>query len=133
MPAYVFDKKTNELVKVAGNAANADLKDVDLTSKVVLSPKLTSAKCSVTRYGNVVMVYGRIEVNTKMVRDDEILSGLPPLKEDFMYFDAVLFDHTPDVPAGYVRLNYDGRIVANNDIEAGLYRFSMTYITSDEM
>ena len=120
-------------MKVAGNAANADLKNVDLTSKVVLSPKLTSAKYNVTRYGNVVMVYGRIEVNTKMVRDDEILSGLPPLKEDFMYFDAVLFDHTPDAPAGYVRLNYDGRIVANNDIEAGLYRFSMTYITSDEM
>lgn len=67
MPAYVFDKKTNKLVKVAGNAANADLKNVDLTSKVVLSPKLTSEKCSVTRYGNV-------------------------------------------------RLNYDGRIVANNDI-----------------
>ena len=65
MPAYVFDKKTNELVKVAGNAANADLKDVDLTSKVVLSPKLTSAKYNVTRYGNVVMVYGRINVNTK--------------------------------------------------------------------
>lgn len=77
MPAYFFDKKTNKLVKVAGNAANAD-------SKVVLSPKLTSEKCSVTRYGNV-------------------------------------------------RLNYDGRIVANNDIETGLYRFSMTYITSDEM
>lgn len=133
MPAYVYDKKTNELVKVAGNSANADLKNVDLTSKVVLSPKLTSAKCSVTRYGNVVMVYGRIEVNTKMVRDDEILSGLPPLKEGFMYFDAVLFDHTPASPAGYVRLNYDGRIVANNDIEPGLYRFSMTYITNDEM
>lgn len=49
MPAYVYDKKTNELVKVAGNAANADLKNVDLTSKVVLSPKLTSEKCSVTR------------------------------------------------------------------------------------
>ena len=79
------------------------------------------------------MVYGRIEVNTKMVRDDEIFSGLPPLKEDFMYFDAVLFDHTSDAPAGYVRLNYDGRIVANNDIETGLYRFSMTYITNDEM
>ena len=47
MPAYVFDKKTNELVKVAGNAANADLKNVDLTSKVVLSPKLTSAKYNV--------------------------------------------------------------------------------------
>ena len=84
MPAYVFDKKTNKLVKVAGNAANADLKNVDLTSKVVLSPKLTSEKCSVTRYGNV-------------------------------------------------RLNYDGRIVANNDIETGLYRFSMTHITSDEV
>lgn len=133
MPAYVFDKKTNELVKVAGNAANADLKDVDLTSKVVLSPKLTSAKYNITRYGNVVMVYGRIDVNTKMVKDDEICSGLPPLKENFMYFDAVLFDHTPDVPAGYVRLNYDGKIIANNDIETGLYRFSMTYITSDEM
>ena len=133
MPAYVFDKKTNELVKVAGNAANADLKDVDLTSKVVLSPKLTSAKYNITRYGNVVMVYGRIDVNTKMVKDDEIFSGLPPLKENFMYFDAVLFDHTPDVPAGYVRLNYDGKIIANNDIETGLYRFSMTYITSDEM
>ena len=133
MPAYVFDKKTNELVKVAGNTANADLKNVDLSSKVVLSPKLTSAKCSVTRYGNVVMVYGRIDVNTKMVKDDEIFSGLPPLKEDFMYFDAVLFDHTPDNPAGYVRLKYDGRIIADNDIETGLYRFSMTYITSDKM
>lgn len=49
MPAYVFDKETNELVKVTGNAANADLKNEDLTSKVVLSPKLTSEKCSVTR------------------------------------------------------------------------------------
>ena len=86
MPAYVYDKKTNELVKVAGNAGN-----------------------------------------------DEIFSGLPPLKEDFMYFDSVLFDHIPDAQAGYVRLNYDGRIVANNDIETGLYRFSMTYITNDEM
>ena len=133
MPAYVFDKKTNELVKVAGNAVNADLKNVDLTSKVVLSPKLTSEKCNVTRYGNVVMVYVRIDVTTKMVKDDEIISGLPPLKENFMYFDAVLFNHTPDNSAGYVRLNYDGRIVANNDIETGLYRFSMTYITNDEM
>lgn len=67
------------------------------------------------------------------ITDDEIISGLPPLKEDFMCFDAVLFDHTPDAPAGYVRLNYDGRIVANNDVETGLYRFSMTYITNDEM
>lgn len=32
MPAYVFDKKTNELVKVAGNAANADLKDMNVYS-----------------------------------------------------------------------------------------------------
>lgn len=32
MPAYVFDKKTNELVKVAGNAANADLKDLNIYS-----------------------------------------------------------------------------------------------------
>lgn len=72
------------------------------------------------------MVYGRIDVNTKMVKDDEIFSGLPPLKEDFMHFDAVLFDHTP-------RLNYDGKIVANNDVDTGLYRFSMTYITNDEM
>ena len=32
MPAYVFDKKTNKLVKVAGNAANADLKDMNVYS-----------------------------------------------------------------------------------------------------
>ena len=32
MPAYVFDKKTNELVKVAGNAANADLRDMNVYS-----------------------------------------------------------------------------------------------------
>ena len=32
MPAYVFDKKTNELVKVAGNAANTDLKDMNIYS-----------------------------------------------------------------------------------------------------
>ena len=32
MPAYVYDKKTNELVKVAGNAANADLKDMNVYS-----------------------------------------------------------------------------------------------------
>lgn len=32
MPAYVFDKETNELVKVAGNAANADLKDMNVYS-----------------------------------------------------------------------------------------------------
>lgn len=32
MPAYVFDKKTNELVKVAGNAANAELKDMNVYS-----------------------------------------------------------------------------------------------------
>ena len=32
MPAYVFDKKTNELVKVAGNATNADLKDMNVYS-----------------------------------------------------------------------------------------------------
>ena len=32
MPAYVFDKKTNELVKVAGNAVNADLKDMNVYS-----------------------------------------------------------------------------------------------------
>lgn len=32
MPAYVFDKKTNELVKIAGNAANADLKDMNVYS-----------------------------------------------------------------------------------------------------
>ena len=32
MPAYVFDKKTNELVKVAGNAANADMKDMNVYS-----------------------------------------------------------------------------------------------------
>lgn len=32
MPAYVYDKKTNELVKIAGNAANADLKDMNVYS-----------------------------------------------------------------------------------------------------
>lgn len=32
MPAYVFDKKTNKFVKVAGNAANADLKDMNVYS-----------------------------------------------------------------------------------------------------
>ena len=32
MPAYVFDKKTNKLVKVAGNAANADLKNMNVYS-----------------------------------------------------------------------------------------------------
>lgn len=28
--AVSYDKKTNELVKVAGNAANADLKDMNV-------------------------------------------------------------------------------------------------------
>ena len=127
--------KVNEdgsLSEVASNGGGL-IKNVDLTSQVVLSPKLTPERHRVTRYGNVVMVNGRINVNTKMVKDDEIFSGLPPLKESFMYFDAVLFDHTPDIPVGYVRLNYDGKIVADNAIETGLYRFSITYITSDEM
>lgn len=32
MPAYVYDKKSNELVKVAGNAVKADLKDMNVYS-----------------------------------------------------------------------------------------------------
>ena len=106
-------------------------KNIDLTSKVVISPNLTPEHHRVIRNNNVVMVTGRIKVDTALVKDDIIFSGLPKLQETSMYLDAALFDHIPDIASGYVRLNSDGSIVADNAIQPGLYRFSLCYITTD--
>ena len=122
-------------VQGAIDKVNANLgelsKNIDLTSKVVISPNLTPEHHRVIRNNNVVMVTGRIKVDTALVKDDIIFSGLPKLQETSMYLDAALFDHTPDIASGYVRLNSDGSIVADNAIQPGLYRFSLCYITTD--
>lgn len=122
-------------VQGAIDKVNANLgelsKNIDLTSKVVISPNLTPEHHRVIRNNNVVMVTGRIKVDTALVKDDIIFSGLPKLQETSMYLDAALFDHIPDIASGYVRLNSDGSIVADNAIQPGLYRFSLCYITTD--
>lgn len=123
-------------VQGAIDKVNANLgelsKNIDLTSKVVIrSPNLTPEQHRVIRNNNVVMITGRIKVDTALVKDDIIFSGLPKLQETSMYLDAALFDHIPDIASGYVRLNSDGSIVADNAIQPGLYRFSLCYITSD--
>ena len=122
-------------VQGAIDKVNANLgelsKNIDLTSKVVISPNLTPEHHRVIRNNNVVMVTGRIKVDTALVKDDIIFSGLPKLQETSMYLDAALFDHAPDIALGYVRLNSNGSIVADNAIQPGLYRFSLCYITTD--
>ena len=122
-------------VQGAIDKVNANLdelsKNIDLTSKVVISPNLTPEHHRVIRNNNVVMVTGKIKIDTALVKDDIIFSGLPKLQETSMYLDAALFDHIPDIASGYVRLNSDGSIVADNAIQPGSYRFSLCYITTD--
>ena len=125
------DKKITEVETELNTNLGELSKNIDLTSKVVISPNLTPEQHRVIRNNNVVMVTGRIKVDTAIVKDDIIFSGLPKLQETSMYLDAALFDHVPDIASGYVRLNSDGSIVADNAIQPGLYRFSLCYITID--
>ena len=101
MPAYVFDKETNELVKVAGNAANADLKDMNVYSteeKIVgtwIDGKPIYRKVLVTSFliNGEEIGWGGLESNVTSLNIDNCVSCFAIIEHNGMRHLQFIPDH----------------------------------------